>query len=83
MLCKNGLYIFQAGKWKLLKLPQKETMVKRRKGRKRRKMRRTKIRGEEEVEKGGEKQFKKPQMYITKIQGLDICSFSHPSKVES
>ena len=57
-------------------------MVKRRKGRKRRNMRRIKIRGEQEVEKG-EIQFKKPQMCIIKIQGLDICSFSHPSKVET
>lgn len=45
-------------------------------------MRRIKIRGEEEVEKG-EIQFKKPQMYIIKNQGLDICSFSHPSKIET
>ena len=43
----------------------------------------TKIRGEEEVEKGGEVQFKKPQMYKIKIQGLDICSFNHPGKVET
>ena len=58
-------------------------MVKRRRGRERRKMKWTKIRGEEEVEKGGEVQFKKPQMYKIKIQGLDICSFNHPGKVET
>lgn len=56
-------------------------MVKRRRGRERRKMKRTKIRGEEEVEKYNLK--KKTQMYIIKIQGLDICSFNHPSNVET
>lgn len=48
MLCKNGLYI-SSREMEVTEITSKETMVKRRrKGRKRRKMRRTKIRGEEE-----------------------------------
>lgn len=83
MLCKNGLYIFQAGKGEVTEITSKREDGEKEEGKEKKKDERTKIRGEEEVEKGGEKQFKKTQMYISKIQGLDICSFSHPSKVES
>ena len=75
---------FKQGNRELLQLSQKKkkSMVKRRR-RKKRKMRRIERRG---GGRGGERRrntSQKNQMYLIKIQGLAMCSFDHPSKVQT